>query len=170
MCASAAALAVVGAAHRANLPALLARDYPLYSADPAFTPPLEYLAAAAQGARRLAVVGSFNQLSENLIRCRLAQLGSAEVVPPLARFSPGLPREAADARLRGWLGRERPDRVIALRPLPESRISLDEDYRSYNSWQLAALAALAAGPGGRQTARQAFPAAGVEVLIYAPGG
>ncbi len=175
---AAAALAVVGAARRADLPALLARDYPLYSADPAFTPPLEYLAAAAQGARRPAVIGSFNQLSENLIRCRLAQLGSPAggtadgigVVPPLARFPAGLPRAVADARLGEWLGRERPDRVVALRPLPGSRIFVDEDYRTYNAWQLQALAALAGGSAARLTARQAFSAAGVEVSIYVPGG
>jgi hypothetical protein len=179
LCAT-AAFVIVGAARHAGLPALLARDYPHYSADPAFALPLDYLAAAAQGSRRLAVLGAFNQLSGNLIRCRLAQLGGAadgthvgtEVVPPLARFPAGLPPAAADARLRAWLGRERPDRVVALRPLPGSGMLVDEDYRSYNAWQLEALdglATLAAGSGARLAARQAFPEAGVEVSIYLPG-
>jgi hypothetical protein len=167
---AAAALGIMGAALHADLPARAARDYPRYSADAAFAPPLEYLAAAAQGSRRLAVLGAFNQLSENLIRCRLAQLGSAVVVPPLARFPGGLPRAAADARLGEWLGRERPDRVVALRPLPGSPLFADEDYRSYNAWQLEALDGLAAGSGARLAARQTFPDAGVEVSIYFPRG
>jgi hypothetical protein len=164
----AAAAGIVAAARAADLPARLARDYPLYSADPAFGPPLDVIAAAGRGAKRLAVIGSFNELSENLIRCRLAQLGGAEVTPSMSRFPASLPPPAVSARLHDWLGEERPDRVAALRLLPESPLFNGADYRSYNAWQLAAVAALEADSGVRLTARQPFAAAQMEVLVFAP--
>jgi hypothetical protein len=72
------------------------------------------------------------------------------------------------ARLHDWLREERPGRVAALRPLPGSPLLAGEDYRTYNAWQLAAIAALEADPGARLTARQPFEAAQVEVLVFAP--
>lgn len=165
---TAAAAGIVAAARQADLPARLARDYPLYSADPAFGGPLDFIAAVGGGAGRLAVIGSFNELSENLIRCRVAQRGGAEVARPMARFSAGLPPPAVSARLHDWLREERPGRIAALRPLPGSPLLTGEDYRTYNAWQLATIAALEADPGVRLTARQPFPAAQVEVLVFAP--
>ena len=92
--------------------ARLLRDYERYSADPVFRAPLDFIAAAGRGTSgRLAVLGSFNELSENLIRCRLAQTGGPEVAHPLARFhgKPALDEE--DERVRGWLRREQAGRV-----------------------------------------------------------
>ncbi|HEX4497578.1 MAG TPA: hypothetical protein VIE43_18030, partial [Thermoanaerobaculia bacterium] len=144
--------------------------YPLYSADPAYRQPLDFIATAGQGAERPAVIGSFNELSENLIRCRLAQAGGPEVAKPLGRFRADLPPAAVQKELRGWLRDEHPDRIVALRPLSGSPLLESSDYHTYNAWQLAAIAGLEADPRMRVMARQEFPAAQVEVLVLAPAG
>jgi hypothetical protein len=159
---------IVAGARAADLPARLAADYPLYSADPAYRRPLDFIATAGRGAGRLAVIGAFNELSENLIRCRLAQAGGPEVTRPLGRFRAGLPAPAVQAELREWLHDERPDRIVALRPLPASPLLQSSDYRTYNAWQLAAIAGLESDPEMRVTAPQAFAETQVEVLIFAP--
>jgi hypothetical protein len=168
VCAALAA-GIVLRARAADLPARLAESYPLYSADPAYRQPLDFVAAAGQGAQRLAVLGSFNELSENLIRCRLAQAGGPGVVRPLGRFRADLPPINVRKELHGWLRDEHPDRIVALRPLPGSPLMASSDYRTYNAWQLAAIAGLEVDPGIRVTARQAFPATQVEVLVFTPG-
>jgi hypothetical protein len=167
VCAGLAA-GIVAKARAADLPARLAADYPLYSADPAYRQPLDFVATASQGAGRPAVVGSFNELSENLIRCRLAQNGGPEVVRPLGRFRADLPPAAVQKELRGWLRDEHPDRIVALRPLPGSPLLESSDYRTYNAWQLAAIAGLEADAGMTVTARRAFPETQVEVLVFSP--
>jgi hypothetical protein len=164
-------LGLGAAAGTHGLDARLLREYARYSADPAFREPLDFIASGAHGSSgRLAVLGSFNELSENLIRCRLAQTGGPEVARPLARFH-GEPAPAdADARVRAWLARERAGRVVALRPLPASPLLEGGDYRDYNAWQLAAIAALEADPAARVEARRAFPAVGLEVVVFEVGG
>lgn len=166
----AAAAGIVAAARAADLPARLAGDYSLYSSDPAFGEPLDAITRSGRGAGRLGVIGSFNELSENLIRCRLAQTGGAAVARPLPRFSAGLPPAEIARRLHEWLRDERPGRVVALRLLPASPLFTSEDYRAYNAWQLAAIAALESDPGARLLDRQSFAAARLEVLsLAAPG-
>ncbi len=165
----AAALGILAAARAADLPARLSRDYPMYSSDPVFREPLDAIAGAGREAGRLGVIGSFNELSENLIRCRLAQTGGAAVTRPLSRFSAGLPPAEIAKRLHEWLRDERPGRVVALRPLPGSPLFASEDYRTYNAWQLAAIAALESDPEMRVVARQPFPAAQLEVLSFEAG-
>ncbi len=167
VCAALAA-GIVERARAADLPGRLAADYPLYSADPAYRQPLDFIAAASRGAGRPAVVGSFNELSENLIRCRLAQSGGPEVVRPLGRFRADLPPAAVRKELRGWLRDEHPDRIVALRPLPGSPLLESSDYRAYNAWQLAAIAGLEADAGMTVTARRAFPETQVEALVFTP--
>jgi hypothetical protein len=164
---TAAAAGIVMAARDAGLPARLARDYALYSADPVFGQPLDLLAAASRGARRLAVIGSFNELSENLIRCRLAQLGGPEVTRSLARFDAGgMPPAQVAARVKIWLLREHPDRIAVVRLLPGSPLFSGEDYHTYNAWQLAAVPVLAADPALRIAAREQFAASQLEILIF----
>ncbi len=114
------------------------------------------------------MIGAFNELSENLIRCRLAQSGGPEVMRPLGRFRADLPTSAVQAELREWLHDERPDRIVALRPLPGSPLFQSSDYRTYNAWQLAAIDGIEADAGMRMTARQAFAETQVEVVIFAP--
>ena len=164
---AAAAFGIVMAARDADLPARLARDYPLYSADPSFGVPLAFLATAEGGAGRLRVIGSFNELSENLIRCRLAQTGGAEVAEPLPRFRADLPPAQVRERLQDWLRDERPGRIAAIRLLPASPLFNGADYRTYNAWQLAAIAALESDPGMQVVARRSFTAPQLEVLVFA---
>jgi len=151
---------IAGAAARTGADERLVRDYAMYSADPALAPPLDFLAAAGRSARRPAVLGSFNELSENLIRCRLAQLGGPEMARPL-RHSRGAPAPA----LRDWLRREGADRVLAIRLLPASPWA-GEDYRRYNLWQLEAIAAIEGDPEWRAVESREFPEVGVEVLVF----
>jgi hypothetical protein len=167
VCAGLAA-GIVVKARAADLPARLAQDYPLYSADPAYRQPLDFIAAAGLGSLRPAVIGSFNELSENLIRCRLAQAVGPGVVRPLGRFRADLPPAAVQKELRGWLRDEHPDRIVALRPLPESPLMQSSDYRTYNAWQLAAITGLEADAGMTVTARRTFPETQVEVLVFEP--
>jgi hypothetical protein len=169
VCAALAA-GLIEQARATDLSARLAGNYPLYSADPAYRQPLDFIATAGQGAERPAVIGSFNELSENLIRCRLAQAGGPEVAKPLGRFRADLPPAAVRTELRGWLRYEHPDRIVALRPLPGSPLLESSDYHTYNAWQLVAIAGLEADPRMRVMARQEFPAAQVEVLVLAPAG
>ena len=148
--------------------ARLLRDYERYSADPVFREPLDFIVSTGRTASgRLAVLGSFNELSESLIRCRLAQTGGSEAARPLARFRGAQPPDAVAERVRGWLRREQAGRVATLRPLPASPLFASEDYRAYNAWQLAAIAALEKEPGWRVVERRAFPEAGVEVVVFA---
>jgi hypothetical protein len=164
---AAAALGIVAVSAGADPDARLPREYARYSAAPAFREPLGFIASEARGTSgRLAVLGSFNELSENLIRCRLARTGGPEVARPLPRFRGELAPEARAARVRDWLLREHAGRVAALRPLPASPLLQEGDYRDHNAWQLAAIAALEAGPAARVESRRAFPAAGVEVVVF----
>jgi len=171
---AAAALGIAVVARDADLPGRLARDYRLYSADAAFRRPLDWIATAAAGSRRLGLVGSFSELSENLIRCRLAQRGGIggsagpEVTPPLTRFPRELPAAAVRARLDDWRREGRPDRIVALRLLPGSPLYAGADYQTYNAWQLAAIDGLAADPTLRVAARQRFADTQLEILVFTP--
>jgi hypothetical protein len=150
--------------------ARLLREYEHHSSDPAFRAPLDFIAAAGRGASgKLAVLGSFNELSENLVRCRLAQAGGPEVARPLARFRDLPPPAAVAGRVRGWLQREQAGRVAALRLLPASPLFASEDYRAYNAWQLGAIAAIEGDADWRIVERRLFPAAGLEVVVFARG-
>lgn len=166
----AVAAGILVAARAADLPARLSREYPLYSSDPAFREPLDAITRSGREAGRLGVIGSFNELSENLIRCRLAQIGGVEMTRPLPRFSAGLPPAEIAERLHDWLRDESPGRVVTLRPLPASPLLTSEDYRAYNAWQLAAIAALKSGPEARIVARQISPAAQLEILSLEASG
>jgi hypothetical protein len=165
----AAAAAIVVAAATADLPARLAREYLMVSSPAAFREPLDAIAGMGRTAGRLGVIGSFNELSGSLIRCRLAQTGGGEVTRSLPRFSAGLTPAEIAKRLQGWLRAEHPGLVVALRPLPASPLLDSEDYRAYNAWQLAAVAALESDPGARLVARRSFPDAQLEVLFFAAG-
>src|SRR3954451_16181718 len=67
---------------------------------------------------------------------------------PAGESGPGMPRAAA----------------------PASPLFTSEDYRAYNAWQLAAIAALETDPGTRVVDRRSFAAAQLEVLsLAAPG-
>src|SRR3954447_19284668 len=67
---------------------------------------------------------------------------------PAGESGPGMPRAAA----------------------PASPLFTSEDYRAYNAWQLAAIAALESDPEMRVVDRRSFAAAQLEVLsLAAPG-
>jgi hypothetical protein len=159
------------AAARPALDARLARDYRLYSSRPGFWRPLAFLVERAAGAERLAVIGTFNELSDSLVRWRLAQhgnTGGVTVVDSLSRFAADLSTEEVDRRLRRWLERERPDRILAIRLLPASRLFGGRDFQNFNAWQLAAVAALEETPAWRVTRRKRFPALELEILVLDP--
>jgi hypothetical protein len=87
---------------------------------------------------------------------------------PLDRFRADLPPASVQKEPRDWLRDERPDRIVALRPLPESPLLESSDYRTYNAWQLAAIAGLEADSRVTVAARRAFPETRVEVLVFSP--
>lgn len=158
----AAVMAGIGvAAARADLEDRLARDYRLYSARPGLWRPLAFLARQAAGARRVAVIGTFNELSDDLVRWWLAldeKTRGIEIVEPL-------PRRRTP---RAWLDRERPARILALRALPASQFYQTRDFQLYNAWQLTAIAALEKDPAWRVTRRRRFEGLGLEAVILEP--
>jgi hypothetical protein len=158
----AAVLAGVGVASaRADLTGRLERDYRLHSARPGLWRPLAFLAGQAAGARRVAVIGTFNELSDDLVRWWLALDEKARDIDVAAP----LPRRRAP---RQWLDRERPARILAIRALPASRFYQTSDFQLYNAWQLAAIAALEQDPAWRVTGRRRFEGLGLEVVVIEP--
>jgi hypothetical protein len=146
---------------QADLQARLGRDYRLYSSRPGFWRTLAFLARQAEGAPRVAVIGTSNELSDNLVRWWLAMDGRTRdvaVVESLPRRRPPRP----------WLDRERPARVLAIRLLPSSRFYKTGDFQLYNAWQLAAIAALEKDPAWRVTRRRKFDGLEVEVVVLEP--
>jgi hypothetical protein len=151
---------LASAAREAGLEARLAGDYKLYSGRPGFWRPLAFLADHAAGARRLAVIGTFNELSDSLVRWWLAvdeETRGVEVVRPASR-----------RRVRDWLAEERPDRILAIRLLPSSRFYGGRDFQLYNAWQLRAISALETDPAWRVSQRKVFEGLGMEVLVMEP--
>lgn len=145
----------------------LAGDYKIYSGRPGFWRPLAFLADRAAGARRLAVIGTFNELSDNLVRWWLVldeDVRGVEVVrSPSRSHSP----EEARKEVRSWLGKEHPDRILALRLLPSSRFR-GKDFQQYNAWQLAMIESLETDPAWRITRRKTYEGMDLEILVIDP--
>lgn len=162
----AAAFAGIGwtATRTVDLRARLAGDYKIYSGRPGFWRPLAFLADHAAGVRRLAVIGTFNELSDNLVRWWLVldeDVKNVEVVRSPPRSSSP---EKARQQVRPWLGKERPDRILALRLLPSSRFR-GKDFQLYNAWQLAMIQALENDPAWRITRRKTYGGMELEILV-----
>lgn len=156
----AAALAGVGwtAARTVDLDARLAQDYKVYSGRPGFWRPLAFLADHAKGARRLAVIGTFNELSDNLIRWWFALDEDVQEIEIVRS-----PSRRGD--LRDWLTKEKPDRILAIRLLPKSRFYQGKDFQLYNAWQLAAVKALEQDPAWRVTRQKTYDGLDMEILV-----
>ncbi|HEV2853750.1 MAG TPA: hypothetical protein VHC97_13185 [Thermoanaerobaculia bacterium] len=155
----AAALAgIAWTAIQADLGARLARDYKIYSGRPGFWRPLAFLADHAEGAHRLAVIGTFNELSDSLVRWWLALDEDVQGIEMVRS-----PSRRGD--LRDWLAKERPDRILAVRLLPKSRFYRGKDFQLYNAWQLAAVSALEKDPAWRITRRKRYEGMEVEILV-----
>lgn len=130
--------------------------------------PLAAIHAQAPGVARLAVIGTFNQLSENLVRWSLAQdprTRAVQVVRRPDRLPPSPAPELVAQRTLEWLAEERPERILAIRVLPDSPYFTDADFVSYNAWQLAVIDALpAAGAWALESRQPCGP--GLEVLAF----
>jgi hypothetical protein len=81
--------------------------------------------------------------------------------------SPSRSRSPEEARreVRSWLGKERPDRILALRLLPSSRFYRGKDFQLYNAWQLAMIQALENDPAWRITRRKTYAGMELEILV-----
>ena len=160
----------------AHLEARLARDYKLYSGRPGFWRPLAFLANHAAGSRRLAVIGTFNELSDSLVRWWLALDGETrdvEVVKPPSRSNRPRPNRSRPQggpapEVGSWLDKEKPDRILAIRLLPSSRFYRGKDFQLYNAWQLSVIGALERDPAWRVSRRRPFEGLGLEVLVMEP--
>jgi hypothetical protein len=151
---------IAAAARNADLDARLAGDYKPYSGRPGFWRPLAFLTRQAGGARRLAVIGTFNELSDSLVRWRLAldeETREIEMVRSPSRHG----------RLQDWLVKEKPDRIVAIRLLPSSRFH-GQDFQLHNAWQLRTISALERDPAWRVNRRKAFAGLDLEVLVIDP--
>jgi Alg9-like mannosyltransferase family len=160
LCAGAVA-GIAWAASGADLNARLERNYKVYSARPGYWRALAFLANHAAGADRVAVIGSFNEMSESLVRWWLAlgeKTENLDVVDGPSR------RKA----LRTWLEEERPERILAIRLLPSSRLYQGKDFQSFNAWQLAAIDSLEKDEGWKVTRRRRFEGLEMEILVLRP--
>lgn len=161
VCAVALAGIAWTALERTDLQARLARDYKMYSGRPGFWRPLAFLANQARGAERVAVMGTFNELSDDLVRWWLAmdeKTRDIEVVGSPSRRK----------GLQAWLEEERPDRVLAIRLPPSNRLYQGRDFQRYNAWQLETIAALETEAGWRQVRRRELKALELEILVFQP--
>lgn len=160
---AAAMLGLVSTAQGDALGKRLAKDYLLYSADPRYADPLEYLQRKAAGRGRVALLGTFNEFSDNLVRWWVAQ-SRIELARPLHRPKPGEVRRDLDE----WLEREKPRRILAVRLLPGSPILQSPDYRRYNAWQIEALQILRADPRWQVNRNKRFRQLGLDVVVLDP--
>lgn len=158
-------LAAAGLAYAAfrsgDLDRRLVADYALYSAPPAFWKPLDALAEGAEGAAEVAVLGTFNELSESLVRWRLA----LDPSPRQTEVAGSLRR---DERVERWLREERPQRVLAIRVLPRSPYFENPDYRLHRAWQLAAIEQLEKTGGWEAGERKRYRQLGLEIVRFRP--
>jgi hypothetical protein len=168
LCAGLLAGIVFSATQRAGLPERLAADYKLYSTGPAFNRPLGFLARWAGDADRVAILGTFNEFSDSLVRWHLAQdpeARDAHVVDSPRRFDGKLPEEEIRQRVGKWIGKEKPERILAIRLQPSSPRFGGEDFQRYNVWQLAAIDALTQDPAWREARRRKFRTVDLEILV-----
>ncbi len=158
---AAALLGLVSTAQDLRLQERLRKDYRLYSADPRYEEPLDFLqrrAAASRG--RVALIGAFNELSDNLVRWSLAQK-DIEIARPIQRPRSGEVRR----QLEEWLEREKPQRILAVRLLPKSPLFQGPDYQRYNAWQLEALQILQADPLWQETRHRRFRQLDLDIVM-----
>jgi hypothetical protein len=165
VCAAALA-AIAWTAVHAGLDERLDRDYRLYSTPPGVWKPLIFLSRQAAEVPRMAVVGTFNELSDSLVRWRLAQDAATRKVVLVA--PPPHPTAGSTLEIRQWLATERPARILALRLQPESPL-YGIDYQRYNAWQLGLIDTLERDEGWREERRRDFERLGLEVLVLEPG-
>ena len=148
--------------------ARLAAGYVAASSDPGLGAVLQDIDRQARPGPRTAFLGGANELSEALVRWWLAEQDNPQseaLLEPPNRFAADLSPDAVRERLRRWLAAERPERVIALRPLPDSPLLASPDYQAYNAWQLGALAALRAEPDWDVVKRRRFRRQRLEILV-----
>ncbi|HWM90264.1 MAG TPA: hypothetical protein VN493_05810 [Thermoanaerobaculia bacterium] len=153
--------AILGLASMAQADKRLVKDYLLYSADPRYGEALEFLQRKAAGRGRVALIGTYNEFSDNLVRWSMAQSGKIHLVPSLHRPKAGeVPR-----RLKEWLEEEKPRRILAIRLLPRSPLFQGADFQRYNAWQFEALRILQADPAWGVTRRKRFRQLNLELVV-----
>ncbi len=158
-------LAIAWMGVRSHLDEPLARSYRRYSDPPAVWKPLHFLSRQAAEVPRVAVVGTFNELSDSLVRWRLAQ---EEATREVLIADPLRPDTRKPGRLRRWLADQHPARILAIRLRPESPL-YGLDYQRYNAWQLELIDRLEKDEGWREQRRRTFERLGLEILVLEPG-
>jgi hypothetical protein len=154
----------------------LRSDHRQLTVERSFAAPLDELARRAmgdgrgdgRGGGRVAFLGATNELSESLLFWRsYALLGRELAWAPTPK---GI--EASDGpderrrRVRAWVERERPRRLVTLVPFAGSRWLSDRDYLRYNAWQVEAVGEIVAGGGWRRTRRRSFGAVDLRVVTW----
>jgi hypothetical protein len=157
--------------HRPLPPAgYVTAGYRYYSGTPRLAPVLAELVALAPRSGRLAAVGTFNELSQDLVEWELARrdgLGPA-VLPPPARLPADRPDEEVRAATRRWLAERRPDAILLIRVGPAAPWYPGEDFQRYSLFQQRLGALLLADPGWRTVARRASPDLDLELVLLRP--
>jgi hypothetical protein len=169
LCAAGLAGTLALLAPRYGLDRRLRRDHVFYSAPPRYAEVLAVLRGRAAGRGRVAVLGTFNEVSDSLLRWRVAQAPGtcdANLVRALSPLRDSAPPAEVRRQLDRWLESERPARILALRPRPGSALAASVDFRRYNSWSSRAIAGIEAHPGWVFVRRKNLRPLALDLLIF----
>jgi hypothetical protein len=148
--------------------ARLEGDHRLYTAGREYAAALDDLARRVAVGERAALLGGVNQLSEAAVRWRAAQRTgrSLHLVEPLRGLTGESPAERVRAKLAAWLGRGRPDRVVALVFAPGGARFADSDFLRFNAWQVEAQRWLEASDAWQARDRRRYPKLDFDLVTY----
>lgn len=141
--------------------------YPSYSASQDFELLAGEIGRIAPPTGRLAVLGTFNQLSPALVEWVLrsrSRSHSLEVVNPMPRQKESalaLVREQRDA----WLRKQSVNQVVAIKSTGASPWFHDRDFQLFNFWQLSVIDSFSEDPEWQVVERRQVPALGVELQL-----
>jgi len=141
--------------------------YLAYSGPPALRPVLAALPVLDPDGERVAVLGTFNELGQELVFWTLAPRDGKrrEFVRPPSRFAADAPPAAVRESVDDWLRRKRPDAALVIRSTTGSPSADAADYRAYGLWQLRAADELAGRSGWQVDTRRSFPDLGLELSV-----
>jgi len=148
--------------------------YISYSGSPALRHVVAALPEIGPLGRRVAVLGTFNELGQELVYWGLTanetndarDASERQFVRPPGRFAADASPAVVEAEVDDWLQRKRPDTVVVVVPLSGSGWRSEAEYREYSAWQELVARSLAERPGWRVAGRRRFRGPGVEVAVF----
>lgn len=143
-------------------------SYRASSGPESLRPALETLIELAPPRGRVAVVGTFNALSTELVWWEITtqRSGELELVRSPPRIAAGAPSEAVDRHVERWLRRRRPESILAISVDASSPLRQDEDFRRFSLWQERVVESLARNPEWSELALRRLDDQHLELALY----